>query len=705
MKTLIQNYSSGKISIEELPFPTIREDEVLVETYYSAVSLGTEMSMVNLAKKNLLQKAISRPDLVKKVIDKVKQTSLTEAIKMSLNKLDSPIPLGYSASGKVIDVGKNIKNFKKGDFVAAVGSNLASHSEYIVLPEIMLAQTTQENLKESSFGMLGCISMHACRLCNLQLGGASIGVLGSGILGNLCSQILKAYGSNVVSYDPNIFKANELNNLKINSFSDEEKFKSFVNSSVTRGLDSVIIACNVNDNKPLLDALEIVKPNGTIIILGNLDISIDRQLMWEKQVSIRVSKAGGFGALEDSYENKGIDYPEDIIKWTQERNLIEFIRLIDAKLIDVKNIITREESFSKATELYENLVKGINKDDLGIVFSYPNDVTKSEKKNLQNLPGSIFSKQETNLGVIGAGNHAVMTFLPALKKIKGVGLKTLVSKTSVKANHISKKFSFNNCSTNKEDIFSDEEITHVISLERHSDHLETIKKSILSKKNLLIEKPLCTSRKELDEIKKLINEINQLPLILVGHNRRYSQIIKELIKKIDYQSPMMINVSINAGKIDKDHWLYSKEEGGNRIISECSHFIDMIKFISKSKINKISANGLGSSEVKFENFSSTFSHDDGSVSSLMYFSEGSRSAPREIFEVIQNGKLIRVVDFKLIESFEKKSNRKKYSYDLGFQNQINHFLFNANKIDFKENFLDELETMDLTLSLFEKIST
>ncbi len=35
----------------------------------------------------------------------------------------------------------------------------------------------------------------------------------------------------------------------------------------------------------------------------------------------------------------------------------------------------------------------------------------------------------------------------------------------------------------------------------------------------------------------------------------------------------------------------------------------------------------------------------------------------------------------------------------------NQFLLNANKIDFKENFLDELETMDLTLSLFEKIST
>ena len=75
MKTLIQNYSSSQISIENLPHPKIRDDEILIKTSFSAVSLGTEASMINLAKKNIFGKALERPDLVKKVLDKVKQTS------------------------------------------------------------------------------------------------------------------------------------------------------------------------------------------------------------------------------------------------------------------------------------------------------------------------------------------------------------------------------------------------------------------------------------------------------------------------------------------------------------------------------------------------------------------------------------------------------------------------------------------------------
>ena len=71
----------------------------------------------------------------------------------------------------------------------------------------------------------------------------------------------------------------------------------------------------------LIHALDIIKNNGSIVILGNLDISINRQLMWEKQASLIVSKSGGYGALDSKYEVQGEDYPEDIIKWTQERNL------------------------------------------------------------------------------------------------------------------------------------------------------------------------------------------------------------------------------------------------------------------------------------------------------------------------------------------------------------------------------------------------
>ena len=328
MKTLIQNYSSGQISIENLPYPKIREDEILIKTSFSAVSLGTEASMINLAKKNIFGKALERPDLVKRVLDKAKQTSFSEAIQMSLNKLDTPVPLGYSASGRVIEVGKKIKNFKEGDFVSAIGSGFASHSEYIVVPEMMLAHAKENFLKESAFGMLGCISMHACRLSNVQLGGSSVAVLGSGLLGNISSQILKAYGSDVISYDPNEFKSNLLKKNGIKSFNFEEEFNTYIKSKYSTGVDLVIIACAVQNNKPLIHALDVIKNNGSIVVLGNLDISIDRQLMWEKQASIIVSKSGGYGALDPRYEVQGEDYPEDIIKWTQERNLKEFIRLI-----------------------------------------------------------------------------------------------------------------------------------------------------------------------------------------------------------------------------------------------------------------------------------------------------------------------------------------------------------------------------------------
>ena len=704
MKTLIQNYSSGEISIENLPEPKIRDDEILVKTSFSAVSLGTESSMINLAKKNIIKKAIDRPDLVKRVLDKAKQTSFSEAIKMSFNKLDTPVPLGYSASGKVVEVGKKIRNFKVGDFVSAIGSGFASHSEYIVVPEIMLAHVKEDILKESAFGMIGCISMHACRLSNVQLGGSSVAVIGSGLLGNVSSQILKAYGSDVVSYDPNKNKSEALKKFGIGSFHLEEDFNSYLKSKYPSGLDSVIIACAVENNKPLVQALEIVKNNGSIVILGNLDISIDRQLMWEKQASIIVSKSGGYGALEYKYEINGNDYPEDIIKWTQERNLKEFIRLIDQDLIDIKSIITREEMFDNSISLYEELISGKNKNDLGIILNFTSSKENNEKKYLKNIANTVDSQKKIHAGVIGAGNHAVLTFLPVLKKIKKIALKTLVSKSPLKASHVSKKFSFSNCSTNKDDIFADNKISHVISLERHSDHLDTIKSSISSNKNLLIEKPICISKEELDDLKLFLADQKELPKVIVGHNRRYSKIVNELIENLDYHSPMIINISINAGKVEDDHWLYNQSEGGNRVIAECSHFIDLIKYISKSEIVNLSASGLSSSKNRFENFSSSFSHENGSLSNLNYFSSGSRSFSREIFEVIQNGHHYKITDMKVLEIYKQRRKKISYKFDLGFQNQINYFLSELPEIKFHENLLDEINTMELVFNLVDELS-
>ena len=68
MKQIIQNYKTGILSIENVPSPSV-SDDTPVKNSYSLISSGTERSTVNIAKKNLIEKAAERPDLVKKVID------------------------------------------------------------------------------------------------------------------------------------------------------------------------------------------------------------------------------------------------------------------------------------------------------------------------------------------------------------------------------------------------------------------------------------------------------------------------------------------------------------------------------------------------------------------------------------------------------------------------------------------------------------
>ena len=63
--------------------------------------------MLDLAKKSLVGKAMARPDLVKQVINRVRTEGLSEAYRQSMGRLDTPVPLGYSAAGVVTGVGKN----------------------------------------------------------------------------------------------------------------------------------------------------------------------------------------------------------------------------------------------------------------------------------------------------------------------------------------------------------------------------------------------------------------------------------------------------------------------------------------------------------------------------------------------------------------------------------------------------------------------
>jgi NADPH:quinone reductase-like Zn-dependent oxidoreductase len=131
MKQVIQNYRTGKLELTDVPVPLCSANTVLVKNLTSLVSFGTERSMIELGQKSLLGKALVRPDLSKRFIEKSMKEGFFKTIQEALGRIDTPTPLGYSTAGVVIEVGQNVYKLSTGDRVACIGAGYASHAEYV----------------------------------------------------------------------------------------------------------------------------------------------------------------------------------------------------------------------------------------------------------------------------------------------------------------------------------------------------------------------------------------------------------------------------------------------------------------------------------------------------------------------------------------------------------------------------------------------
>ncbi len=134
MKQLIQSYRTGELKLCDVSLPALQAGHVLVETAFSIVSLGTEGQKVTAARSSLLQKARSRPDLVKQVVEAARKEGIRSTYRKVIDRLGEDIPLGYSASGKVIELGAGVEEFQVGDRVAC-GGEKAAHAEVLAVPK------------------------------------------------------------------------------------------------------------------------------------------------------------------------------------------------------------------------------------------------------------------------------------------------------------------------------------------------------------------------------------------------------------------------------------------------------------------------------------------------------------------------------------------------------------------------------------------
>ncbi len=724
MKQLIQNYKTGKIELTEVPIPSCTSNSVLVRNHASLISLGTERSVIEHGAKSILGKAKARPDLVKRFFQKVQTEGLAKSIQEAMARLDNPTPLGYSSAGTVTETGKDVHQFSPGDRVACIGSGYASHSEFISVPENLCCKIPENlTMQDAAFGMVGAIALNGIRCANLTFG-ETVVVIGLGLLGQLTTQILKAYGCKVIAMDINPKKLGEKNNFTADFSFNSRSAVIEGTEKITKGYgaDAAIITTASSSSGPIDTSLEIIKSKGTIVLVGTADIHPERNDMWHKEAQIIVSKAAGPGTFDPIYENKGVDYPLSHVRWTENRNLEELIHLISKEKINTKNLISHKFKIEEAEDVYQNILKDTDGVYTGVIFEYKNKDTFDQKSSYPGLPRKK-TEQKTNgkeisVGVIGSGLFAKSLLLPALTKIKNIHLHTLATTTGTSSHFNSKKFSFKEpASTNYKEVIENKDIDAVMILTPHSTHSKMTIEALNEKKHIYVEKPLCISEAELNEIKDTLitiesNAKTQLegPLLVVGYNRRFSPHVQKTINYLENRKdPLIINYRINAGYISPEHWVHDEKEGGSRIVGELCHFIDLVGYLTSSKVCKIYAeriSGNNKTSLNSDNIAVTLKFTDGSIANLTYTASGDRGFSRERIEMFFDGNTIHIEDFKTTEIFfsGKKNNFRTSGQQMGYQEELQNF-FDAisgneiSKLTKEEIFMSTLTTFKILESL------
>jgi predicted dehydrogenase/threonine dehydrogenase-like Zn-dependent dehydrogenase len=655
MKQLLQNIHSGETVITDVPVPQVQAGMALVRTRASLVSAGTERMLVEFAEKSLVGKALSRPDLVRQVVDKARREGIVSTVEAAFNRLDQPMPLGYSSAGIIEEVGEGVQGFKTGDRVACAGGGYAVHAEYALVPQNLLALLPDEvDFESAAFTTLGAIALHGFRLANAQLG-ESVGVIGLGLLGLLTALLAQAAGCQVFGVDLDEARVRLAAQLGVTAAMRENASQAALGFSHGRGLDNILICADTPSNDPVELAGEIARDRGHVVAVGAVGLEIPRKIYYTKELAFINSRSYGPGRYDPTYEEEGRDYPIGYVRWTEGRNLEAFVSLLACKQVDVKPLISHRYPISEAPAAYELITGKLKQPFLGVLLTYPE--TKSEARAVKiaepvikgHLPVSGVSS--VRLGVIGAGNFANAVMLPALKKLPDIELVSITSATGYHAQYAAKKYDFKYTAIDEQEILKDPQINTVALLTRHSLHAEQVIRALEAGKHVFCEKPLATSLEQLDAIKQQLLNSEAPPMLMVGFNRRFAPLARSLHNFLEPRTePLVASYRVNAGSIPLTHWVQDPLQGGGRIIGEACHFIDFLTFLVGSPPISVSAHGLpDDTRYREDNVVISLTFRDGSIGTVTYLANGDKAFPKERIEAFSAGKVGVLDDFRSLE--------------------------------------------------------
>ncbi len=643
MKQILQNARSGDLELAEVPAPLPARGQLLVQNHYSVVSPGTDKTAMGFAQMSMLGKARSRPDLARQVIDKLRQEGPASTYRTVMSRLEVPQALGYSSAGIVRAVGDGVRGFQVGDRVACAGAGYANHAELVVVPANLAAHVPDGvGLEAAAYSTLGAIAMQGLRVADPTIGEIAA-VVGLGLVGQITVQLLRANGVRVLGLDldPARIESSLRQGAEWASSPADLGDAWIAEETGGAGVDFAIVTAASDSSAPLELAARLCRKKGRISFVGAMPIEMDRRLMFEKELDLRMSTSYGPGRYDRHYEEEGLDYPISYVRWTENRNLQAFLALIRSGAIDPTRLDTEVRPFDESVEAYRALDRGESA-HLAVVFEYASEV--DDRRSFELVPRATAAEGIVGVSFIGAGNYAKAVLLPGLKKIPHVDRISLVTATGPSAKRTAQRFKFRGCSTEPEAVFRDPNVDLVFVTTRHDTHVDYACEALEQGKAVWLEKPASLDEDGLDRLLETVKTRDGF--LAVGYNRRFSAHTRAIQARFAGRAgPLKIHYRVIAGRADPNSWIMDPAVGGGRIVGEVCHFVDLCNALVGGHVEEVYARGVATNDVD-DTCTIVLSYGDGSVATIDYLANASAEIPKEYFEASADGQTARCENFR-----------------------------------------------------------
>lgn len=609
MLQILQHLGSGETELVSVPAPSPQPGRLLIRASRSVISLGTERMLVEFGRANWLSKARQQPEKFWAVLAKVRAEGLVATLQAIRSKLAQPIPLGYCHVGQILDAG-GVAGYHA---TQRVISN-SPHAEVVSAPPHLCALIPDNVDDESAaFTPLAAIALAGIRLAGIQAGDR-VGVLGLGLIGQLTVRLLRAMGCEVFGSDPDAAKcvlATQAGAHVFNPSLSGDVLTAGISWSQGQGMVAVLITASTSSSVPVNQAARLCRSRGKVVLIGVTGLHLNRADFYQNEVSFQVSQ---------SYGSTHVDRAD-----SAQANFRQVLAWLSTGDLTVADLITRRVPFAEAASAYADFS---DRGQLGILLQYePSPKVASSQQHLF-LPPT--PPAGLGLAVIGAGNFAARTLLPALQRIRTPWvLRQVISAQGANAFMVGRRFGALEVGTHTELALTDPLTQAVLIATRHGDHATQAVAALSAGKAVWVEKPLALTEPELDRVLAAARASGGL--LMVGFNRRFAPLAQRFRAELTkLAGPRVFTVRVNAGMLPPQHWMFASQTGGGRIVGEACHFVDLLRFLTGSPITAVHPLSRSIDGQDAGRFEMTFA--DGTSVTLNYLTDLPAHHPKEFIQ-------------------------------------------------------------------------